>query len=146
MFYIIMSANYFQIHQIILNNKSNCLMFEDIFFIRNLKFIPLTINRTDKTINFSRNMLILHWTFESNYKWASRNQLTSLLVTNLLVDKRSIIFTLNREKKVFGDALYLTKIETRYWIEYIQKRFEKSFRLSNEFSKSHNWWSPLKIQ
>ena len=26
----------------------------------------------------------------------------------------------------FGDAIYLTKIETKYWIEYICKRFENT--------------------
>lgn len=37
---------------------------------------------------------------------------------NELFEKKSLPFY------KFGDALYLTKIETQYWIEYIQKRFE----------------------
>ncbi|WP_368123328.1 ATP-binding protein [Bacteroides thetaiotaomicron] len=36
----------------------------------------------------------------------------------------------------FGDAIYLTKIETKYWIEYICKRFENTGkRISPELAK-----------
>ena len=36
----------------------------------------------------------------------------------------------------FGDAIYLTKIETKYWIEYICKRFENTGKhISPELAK-----------
>ena len=36
----------------------------------------------------------------------------------------------------FGDAIYLTKIETKYWIEYICKRFENTGKhISSELAK-----------
>ena len=42
----------------------------------------------------------------------------------------------NRPFYKFGDAIYLTKIETKYWIEYICKRFENTGKhISPELAK-----------
>lgn len=51
MFYIIMKAKHYHTHLNSINNKSNCLMFKDIFLIRFLKNTLYCIERLNQTIN-----------------------------------------------------------------------------------------------
>lgn len=58
----------------------------------------------------------------------------------LLGSKKHLMNELFEKKNLpfykFGDAIYLTKIETKYWIEYICKRFENTGKhISPELAK-----------
>ena len=67
-------------------------------------------------------------------------QLQQLVSYCLFGSKKHLMNELFEKKNLpfykFGDAIYLTKIETKYWIEYICKRFENTGKhISPELAK-----------